>query len=208
MRQARHVIIKKPTNHTWKDDHMLKSMRFNDSYLPDFGKQWSLYLFWGILLTILGILAIGASAWTTIISVFIVGLLVLIAGVVLFIDTFAFWWGKGNGFFLHFILALFYLIVGIMIIREPIVASISLTLLLGIFYVIIGLYRIFMSSGIRSPRWGWALFNGIVSLLLGILILSSWPASGLFIIGIFIGIDLIFSGWTFIMASLAARTMK
>ncbi len=187
---------------------MLKSMRFNDSHLPDFSKQWSLYLVWGILLTILGILAIGASVLTTIVSIFVLGLLLLIAAIVLFIDTFAFWWGKWNGFFLHLILALLYCIVGIMIIKQPVAASISLTLLLGIFYVIIGLYRIFMSSGIRSPRWGWILFNGIISLLLGILILASWPASGLFIIGIFIGIDLLFSGWTFIMASLAARAMK
>jgi len=187
---------------------MLKSMRFNDLHLPDFSRQWSLYLVWGILLTILGILAIGASVLTTLISIFILGLLLLIAGLVLLIDTFAFWWGKWNGFFLHFILSLLYLIVGIMIIKQPVFASISITLFLGIFYVIIGLYRIFMSSGIRSPRWGWALFNGIVSLILGIFILSSWPASGLFIIGIFIGVDLLFSGWTFIMASLAARAMK
>lgn len=187
---------------------MLKSMRFNDSYLSDFSKQWSLYFLWGIFLTILGILAIGAAAFTTLVTLFVLGLLLLIAGVVLFIDTFAFWWGKWNGFFLHFILALLYIVVGIMVIKQPMAASISLTLFLGIFYVIIGLYRIFVSSGIRSPRWGWALFNGVISLLLGVLILSSWPASGLFIIGIFIGIDLVFSGWTFIMAALAARALK
>ncbi len=59
----------------------------------------------------------------------------------------------------------------------------------------------------RFPHWGWVLFNGIITLILGIIIWRQWPVSGLWVIGLFIGIDLIISGWAWIMLSFAARQM-
>jgi uncharacterized membrane protein HdeD (DUF308 family) len=186
---------------------MSLSIRFDDQHLPAFGKNWGRFLLWGIVLVILGVVAICASTIATLISVVALGFLIFFAGAVILIDTLTFWWGKWGGFFLHLLAAILYLIVGAILIMNPIEGSISLTLLLGAFYVVIGLYRIFYSTTAQLPRWGWSLFNGIISLLLGILILASWPSSALFIIGLFVGIDLVFAGWTYIMAALAARTI-
>lgn len=186
---------------------MSLSIRFDDQHLPSFGKNWPRFLFWGIVLLLLGIAAICASTVATLISVVILGFFIFFGGAIILIDTLTFWWGKWGGFLLHSLAAILYLIVGLILIMNPVEGSISLTLLLGAFYVVIGLYRIFYSSSSKAPRWGWSLVNGIISFILGILILASWPASSLFIIGLFVGIDLVFSGWTYIMAALAARSI-
>lgn len=177
-------------------------------YLVAFGKNHGWFFIWGLLLLLLGVIAISATAFTTIISVLFLGFLILMGGIVIIIDAFTFWWHKWSGLFFHFILGILYVVTGILLINSPVLASISLTLFLGIFYLLLGAFRLIYSISIRTPRWGWNLFNAIISLLLGALILSSWPGSSLYIIGLFIGIDLIISGWTYIMASIAARALK
>ncbi len=186
---------------------MSLSMRFTDLHLPDFGKHWGRFLVWGIVLVILGIAAISASTFATLLSVVVLGFLIFFSGIVILLDTFSFWWSRWGSFWLHLIVALLYIAVGIILIMNPVEGSISLTLVLGIFYLIIGAFRIIFSSTARSPQWGWSLFNGFITFLLGILILASWPASSLFILGLFIGIDLVFLGWTYVMTALAARSV-
>lgn len=183
------------------------SSQFSNQCLADFSKNRGWFLVWGFLLVVLGIIAISATTLTTVFSVIFLGFLLGIGGVVIVIDTFTFWRRKWSGFFLHLLLGILYIIVGVMLVKSPILASVSLTLFLGIFYLVIGAFRIIYSLATRLPRWGWGLFNAIISLLLGILILASWPQSGLFVIGLFVGIDLLFTGWTYIMASFAARSL-
>jgi uncharacterized membrane protein HdeD (DUF308 family) len=186
-------------------DIIMNTKRFNNTYLNAFSKNWAWFLIWGIALVVLGVIAISATLATTVISVIFLGFLLLIAGILMVVDACSFWWHKWGGFLLHLILGILYLFVGIMLVQSPILASISLTLFLGIFYFIIGLFRLIYSLTLRTPNWGWSLFNAVISLLLGILILTSWPQSGLFIIGLFVGIDLLFTGWAYIMVSLAGR---
>lgn len=186
----------------------MRKLRFSDQHLPTFGSNWAFFLIWGILLVALGVFAIIAATAATLISVMVLGFIIFFGGTVILVDTASFWWGKWGSFFLHLIVALLYLFVGLILIFNPVQASISLTLLLGIFYVIIGVFRIGNSTSIKTPRWGWVLFNGIISLILGILILASWPASSLFIIGLFVGIDLLFVGWAYIMAALAGKAIR
>lgn len=181
--------------------------RFSNDYLPAFGKNWQRFMLWGIALLALGILAIGAATFTTFLTVIFLGFLIVLSGAIMVMDTITFWWGKWSGFLLHFGLALLYLMVGILLITNPLQGSLSLTLLLGLFYIIIGLARIFYSSGAQSPKWGWSLANGVIALILGILIITNWPASSLYMIGLFVGLDLIFLGWAYIMAALAARSL-
>ncbi len=179
----------------------------NNPYLSAFSKNWGWFLIWGLLLLLLGIVAISAATFTTILSVIFLGFVLLISGIVIIIDTFSFWWHKWSGFVLHLILGVLYVVAGIMLIKSPILASVSLTLLLGVFYLTLGIFRIIYSLSVRAPRWGWSFFNAVISLLLGILIITSWPQSSLFIIGLFVGIDLIFTGWVYIMSALAARSL-
>ncbi len=172
------------------------------------GRNWGWLFLWGLLLFLLGIYAIGTSTLTTQISVLILGVLLLIGGGITIVDAFTTWWGKGSSFFFRLLAGILYVIAGIMLLRNPIAASISITLVLGIFYLVLGIYHIIYSVTIRYLNWGWGLFNGIITLLLGILILEHWPASGLFFIGLFVGIDLLFFGWASMMTALAARSLR
>jgi uncharacterized membrane protein HdeD (DUF308 family) len=70
--------------------------------------------------------------------------------------------------------------------------------------VITGVFRLTFAAALQAPRWGWGWLNGALSLGIGILIIMSWPVSSLYIIGLFIGIDLIFTGWTYIMYGMSA----
>lgn len=181
---------------------------FRDTHLPAFGKNWGLFLLLGIALIILGCVAISAATLTTLLSVVLLGVIIFISGIVITIDTFTFWRGKWSGFFLHLLFSILYLAVGVMLIKNPVEGSISLTLLLGVFYLVIGVFRVASYTALRTPSWGWGWLNGVISLILGVLILTNWPMSGLYIIGLFIGIDLVFCGWTYVMASLAARKLN
>ena len=171
------------------------------------GSHWAWFLALGILLMVVGAIAISAAAFTTIVSVIFIGVLITIGGVVILLDSFKSWWGKWGGFLLHLLLGILYIAAGTMLINSPIMGSISITLLLGIFYIIVGTSRLVSSSSWKMARWGWGFFNGLITLLLGILILANWPASSLFIIGLFVGIDLFVAGWVYLMIALAAKNL-
>jgi uncharacterized membrane protein HdeD (DUF308 family) len=178
--------------------------KFSEEYLPHFHKSSGKFLLIGILLTLLGCAAIGAAAFTTFISIIFLGTVLVIAGIFLLMDSFTFWKNK-SGFAVHLLISLLYFIAGVMLLANPLVGSLSITLLLGIVYVIAGIFRISFSSAVQTPHWGWTWFNGIITLVIGLLILTSWPASSLFVIGLFIGIDLVFIGLAYATASMAGR---
>jgi uncharacterized membrane protein HdeD (DUF308 family) len=79
--------------------------------------------------------------------------------------------------------------------------------LMAIFFILTGIFRFILALWMRLPNWGWECINGIVTMILGIIIWEQWPISGMWVIGLFIGIDLIISGWAWIMLSLAARQL-
>jgi uncharacterized membrane protein HdeD (DUF308 family) len=188
-----------------KDAIMFSSPRIDSAV---FNKNWSLFLVWGILLVLLGAIAISTSVLTTIISMIFIGVLLIVGGIVIMIDAFTFWrkhlW---SSFALHFLIGLLYFGAGIMLVDSPLAGSISLTLILGLFYLIIGIIRIISSLSTKQPRWGWNFFSGVIGMLLGIMIIESWPVSGTFVIGLFVGIDLLFIGFVYIMGALGARAL-
>ncbi len=169
------------------------------------GKNWFWFFLWGVLLVLLGIVCMGASGMATLVSVMFLGFVIFSAGLVVIIDTLTFWRKKWPGFPLHLIMGLIYAGVGLYLIAKPVAGSISLTLLLGVFYICLGAFRLAATIALRLPNWGWGFFNAVITLLLGALILSDWPASSLFIIGLFVGIDLVFTGWAYVMMALSSR---
>jgi uncharacterized membrane protein HdeD (DUF308 family) len=180
---------------------------FVNLYRADLSNHWLKFFIWGMVLVILGIIAISATTMTTLISVIFLGSLLVVAGMVMVIDAFSFWWNKWSGFFFVLISGLIYLLFGMMLINNPIFATESLTLFIGIFYLVVGVFRAISVLFSRVPNWGWGFFSAVIAILLGVLILSSWPQSGLFIIGLFVGIDLFFAGLFYMMTSLAARSL-
>lgn len=170
--------------------------------------RWGWFFAWGILLVLLGVLAIAYSTVTTVISVIFFGILLCVGGGVIIFDSFKSSFGKWNEFFMHLGMGILYLIAGIILVKGPLAGSITLTLLLAIFYILLGLFRTISCLTREVTNRGWRLASSIITLLLGVLILLEWPASGLFIIGLFIGIDLIFTGWVYIVSALSARSAK
>lgn len=161
-------------------------------------------MIWGIVLVILGILALSFSLFTSIATVIFLGFILILSGVVILLDAFQFWRQVG-GFSFQFLIGLLYLIAGLMLVIKPLAASISLTFLFAIFFIVLGAFRVIYAFTHRTPRWGWYLFSGITSIILGLLVLAGWPATGLVFIGIIVGIDLLIAGWSYIMLSLYSR---
>lgn len=170
--------------------------------------HWKKFLFWGFALVVLGMIAISTSILTTILTVFILGGIFTMAGTIVIMNAWSYRQITKTSFILHTLMGLCYITVGFMLINNPLQGSITLTFLLGAFYLFMGGFRTFYAMSHQGPRWMLSLLNGLVSFILGILILSNWPAASLYIIGLFVGIDLLFCGWVFIMSALAARNLK
>jgi uncharacterized membrane protein HdeD (DUF308 family) len=165
---------------------------------------WFLVL--GIALIILGVIALGDSLFVTVVSITLFGLILIIGAVIGIIEAFRL--KKWTGFFLHLFLALLSGIVGLIIVANPVAGAVTLTLLMAFYFVVGGIFRIVFALVERFDSWGWLFFNGIVTLLLGILIWTQWPFSVLWIIGLFIGIEMIIYGWSWVMLALSIRSTK
>src|SRR6185437_8861280 len=119
----------------------------------------------------------------------------------------AFWAGRWSGFLLTIFIGLLYMVAGVFIISHPVESTIELTLMLAFLFVVCGVFRIVTALVLRFPHWGWPLLNGVIAVLLGVMIYKQWPSSGLWVIGIFIGIEMIFNGWAWVMFSLGLRSL-
>ncbi|MBS0380920.1 MAG: HdeD family acid-resistance protein [Proteobacteria bacterium] len=169
--------------------------------------QWGWMLVLGICLLILGILGVIYSLAFTITSVLVFGWILVIAGIIGGIQAIRHR-KTTDHVFLYVLNAVLSIVLGVMLLRSPVAGAVILTLLLAMYFIVAAVFRIVMAFRMRGvPGWGWMLFDGIVTLILGILIWAQWPVSGLWVIGLFIGIDLIVVGWSQIMMAFAVRTI-
>jgi uncharacterized membrane protein HdeD (DUF308 family) len=166
-------------------------------------RSWGWFLALGILLIVLGTVALGSALLMTLASVFFFGWILIFAGVIEVVH--AFWHKQWSGFFLDLLTGVLYVVVGVMMVSDPQASAALLTLLIAMFLVFEGAFRIVMSLTMRYPHWGWLLLNGVTSLLLGVLIWRRWPVSGLWVIGLFVGIEMLLNGWSLVMLSLFGR---
>lgn len=173
--------------------------------LDDLKRSWAWFLGLGMVLIVLGTIALGSSVLMTLASVVLFGG-VLIAGGSLAIAH-AFLRKRWGGFFLDLFVGILYDAGGFFLVLHPGEAAITLTLLIALFLVIGGLLRILVAVTVPLHHRGWLLLNGILTLLMGILIWKQWPLSGLWVIGLFIGIDMIFYGWSLVMLGLTAKNL-
>ncbi len=171
--------------------------------MPEVRKNWKRFLLAGIFLIILGGLAVSYAGLTTEFAVIFLGFLLIGGGVVQIASSY--YSLKWSGSPASFLLGILYIIVGGLCIIKPVQSAESITLLIAALLLVGGLFRLFSALYHRFDYWGWMVFSGIISTFLGILILVEWPASGLWVIGLFIGIELILVGWSWVLLSLAAR---
>jgi uncharacterized membrane protein HdeD (DUF308 family) len=167
-------------------------------------KNWGWLLGFGILSVVLGTAGLGMTFALTLVSVTFFGILLAVGGGFQLVDAFQCKGWKGT--LVHVLIALLYLGTGLVMAINPLPAAVALTLVLGVMVIVVGVLRIAVAIQHRASRgWGWALAGGVISILLGALVLSGWPVSGLWVIGLVIAVELIVNGWTYIFVGLAAR---
>ena len=173
----------------------------------ELGRNWGWLLAVGILSVILGTVGLGMTWMLTLASVVYFGVLLIVIGVAQLLQTF-----KAAGWrstFLQILIGLLYLAAGIMVVSRPLLASLTLTWALGFALIVVGVMRIVVGVQHRGTSgWGAGLVGGIITLLLGLLILARWPSDALWVIGLFLAIELIVNGYTQILVALAARRVR
>ncbi|MEN6449453.1 MAG: HdeD family acid-resistance protein [Thermoguttaceae bacterium] len=165
--------------------------------------QWCWLLLFGVLLLICGTVAILYPILSTFATMVVLGIVLMVAGVATMIN--AFWAGKWSGTMLQLFIGTFYLVLGIVIKDLPFRAALAMTFIIAAFFIVTGGFRIVAALTVRFPFWGWSLLNGIVTFLMGVIIYRHFPETALWVVGLLIGIEMLFHGWTWIMVSLAVR---
>jgi uncharacterized membrane protein HdeD (DUF308 family) len=169
-------------------------------------EHWVLFLVEGIVLMVLGALAILVPWIATITFTLLIGWLFLISGGVGLVTTF--WMRHLPGFWWSLLSALIAIAAGILLLLWPITGALSLTLLLGAFFIVEGVASIMYALDHRNQltgRWGWMLISGIIDLVIAGIIIVGWPGTAAWALGLLIGVNMLFGGAALIAMALAAR---
>ena len=173
----------------------------------DLQRNWGWLLALGILFLILGVIGLGMSVALTVVGVLYFGVLLLIGGGVQLWQSFKCRGWKSAAW--HVFIALVYLVAGVLVVYDPVGAAVGLTLVIAIALLVTGATRLLMSFQLKpAGGWWWVLLSGIMSIVLGVIILAQWPATGLWVIGLVIAIELIVNGWSYIFVALAAKRAR
>jgi uncharacterized membrane protein HdeD (DUF308 family) len=167
----------------------------------------TLFLVEGIILVVLGILAILIPVAASIAVTIFLGWLFLVSGVVGLVTTF--WARHAPGFWWALVSAVLATAAGIVLLLWPVSGAVSLTLLLIVFFVIEGVASImyaFEHKKELSGRWAWMLVSGIIDLVLAAMIWAGLPSTAAWAIGLLVGINMLFGGTSMIAMALHARS--
>lgn len=173
----------------------------------ELASKWGWFMAMGIILLVVGFIAAFTLPFATTAVAIYIGIMMLIGGVIQTAHAFGVRsWGR---FFYWLIAGLIYTVGGIVCLVEPILAASVFTFLLGFLLIVAGVVRIivgFQSRGFRG--YGWIIAAGVITAIAGLIITTGWPANSLWVLGLFLSIDLIFQGWSWIAFSLGLRTIK
>ena len=185
------MSMQPPLSNPWAED--LHAVR----------RSWGWLVALGVVLILIGLLAISSPLVPTLATVLFIGGFLLAGGVLQVVAAFASL--RSRGFFVHLLAGVLEVVLGFLMVSRPGLAAGVLTLLLAAMFFVGGLVRIIAALSHRFHNWGWVLLNGVVTFVLGILIWQGWPDSATWVIGLFVGIELLFSGWSCVMLGLALR---
>jgi uncharacterized membrane protein HdeD (DUF308 family) len=172
-------------------------------------RHWGLYLIEGVVLVLLGVLAIVVPQIATLALTIFLGWLLLISGVVGLFMTFTM--RAAPGFWWSLISAALGVLAGGLLIARPVVGAVSLTLVLIAFFIIEGVVSIMFALEHRTQLpggWGWMLVSGIVDLVLAVMIFTWLPSTAAWAIGLLLGINLLFGGTALAAMALQARKLN
>lgn len=181
----------------------VRAMRANLHAIRD---NWGWVLAFGILLVVVGFMAIAAPLVATVTTVTVIGVFALMGAGAEFVNVFR---TRGwEGVVLHLLTGVLYLIFGFLAVAHPVKTAAVFTLLLAGIFLVSGVFRIVIATAVRFHNWGWELAGGLLNVVLGMLIWQDLPESSLWVIGLFVGIDMVFSGATWINLALALKSLK
>ncbi|MBR0738317.1 HdeD family acid-resistance protein [Bradyrhizobium liaoningense] len=166
--------------------------------------KWGWIVALGVVYLIAGFVALGSVVMATVASVIVVGAMMIVAGAAEIIGAFQLKsWGK---FLLWVLLGVLYVVAGFLTFENPLLAAVLLTLFLGASLIASGAVRLFLAFSMkRESPWVWVALSGAITLLLGLLIVARWPVNSVYILGLFLGIDLIMAGVGWISLGFALK---
>jgi uncharacterized membrane protein HdeD (DUF308 family) len=165
--------------------------------------KWAWLVVLGIALIVIGVLLLGFPVVATLATVTMLGALILIVGGMEVVGSF--WCRDWSGFFLTLLSGILGVVLGLMLLGNPIQGGITLTILLASFLFVGGIFKAAAALAHRFGGWGWLLLSGVIDIILGVLIWRELPWTGLTIIGVLVGISLIFRGVSWLMLGLTLR---
>ncbi len=171
-------------------------------------RHWVLFLIQGLIMIVLGLLAIGEPMVATLAVVLFAGWLFLISGIVGLAGMFTarripgFWW--------TLVSSLLGIVIGVYLIWRPLAGILSLTLVVAAYFGAQGIVQIITAFAHRRvlPSWVWMLLGGVVNILLAAIIISGWPGTAAWTLGLLFGINLLMWGLSLVMTALACRTVR
>lgn len=170
-------------------------------------EDWWMLLMLGVAMIVLGVISIIVPLATAVAINGLIGILLLLSGIFQVASTIRRHESAGR-VLLGLIISAFYIIAGLILLAHPFAAVASFTLFLAAFFVIAGVFKVIGAlEMIGHHHWGWSLIGGILTFVLGVLIYAHWPSSAAWAIGLLVGIDLLFIGWSLITLSLALHML-
>jgi uncharacterized membrane protein HdeD (DUF308 family) len=168
--------------------------------------HWRLYVVQGVLMIVLGVLAVAAPAFATLTVDIYVGWLFLISGVLGLIAMFSA--RNVPGFLWTLVTALLSIVVGGVLLWKPVEGALSLTIVLTAFFIVEGVFQAAAALIYRDAipsTWGWLLVSGLADLALAAIIVAGWPGTAAWVLGLLVGVNLLTTGWAVVMVALGAR---
>jgi uncharacterized membrane protein HdeD (DUF308 family) len=181
--------------------------RLRSAVASSLHEHWVLFLVEGVVLLVLGLIAIIVPPIATLATAILLGWLFLISGVAGLITTF--WMRRAPGFWWSLLSAVLGIAAGIVLLGWPVSGAVSLTLVLIVFFTVEGLASVMFALDHKrelSGRWGWMLVSGVIDLILAALILWGLPGTAVWALGLLVGINLVFGGSALIAMALGARS--
>jgi uncharacterized membrane protein HdeD (DUF308 family) len=169
-------------------------------------RQWWIYTLLGLVFLAMGVFVLGHLVMASIVSAIFFGAALAVSGA--FQAVHAFWERGWTGFLLSLLIGLFYLAGGLYLLSDPLAASTALTLVIAVMLIVSGVFRLILAFRLRPASHWMLVLSGAMAILTGVLIFVGWPATGLIVLGLFLGIDLLLFGIWWLILSVALKSLE
>lgn len=170
-------------------------------------KHWRLFLIEGVILMLLGIAAVVIPQFFSVVTVLFLGWIIVLAGAI-HVGR-ALFFSEMPGFGLWLVLGTLQIIVGYLLIADPIAGVMTLTMMMTLFFALEGVIKIYWAFMLRPlPQWNFVLFSGVTALLFAVVILVFWSETAHWLLGLFVGINMIILGWSIVKMSLSHKNIQ